>query len=398
MSAATRQVSIAQARRFILTKQGLMGERRFVGAAGALGYVKSAGCLQFDPVDVCGRSADIALAARVEGYDKSMLYDLLYGERALIDYFDKNLCILPVEDWPCFERMRARHRSWERSHAEIEGVRAQVRGEIERRGALCAADLDMPDKVHWYWSDTRLARAALEHMYFTGELAVHHKRGTIKYYDLAERLIPHDLLSSPDPHPDDDDYLHWLAIRRIGAVGLMWERASDAWLGMDGFDAAHRARAFERMRDEGSIVPLCVDGLRMPLYMRAEDEHMLDMCRAPIECAPRAELLAPLDCMLWDRRLIEALFGFEYRWEIYTPKEKRRYGRYTLPLLAGEELIGRADIACDRRKAMLHINGIWYEHGAPEGDTARAVEECFERFARFNGCTDICVGDGMDNM
>ena len=30
------------------------------------------------------------------------------------------------------------------------------------------------------------------------------------------------------------------------------------------------------------------------------------------------ELIAPLDCLMWDRRLIEALFGFAYKWEIYT--------------------------------------------------------------------------------
>ena len=229
---SARSLSREQARRLMLAKQGLWGPRRFRGERGVAEYVRSAGSVQFDPIDVCGRSAEIALNSRVEGFAKPMLADALYQRRELIDYFDKNLCIMPVEDWPCFERVRAAHRAWERSHAEIEGVRGRVRELIEERGPLCSADLDMPQKVSWYWSDTRLSRAALEHMYFTGELAVHHKRGGVKYYDLAERLIPREILLRPDPYPDEQEHLKWRALRRIGAVGLMWERASDAWLCM----------------------------------------------------------------------------------------------------------------------------------------------------------------------
>ena len=59
---------------------------------------------------------------------------------------------------------------------------------ITEKGSLCSADLDIPKKVGWYWSETKLFRAALEHMYFTGELAVHHKSGAIKYYD-GQRVI-----------------------------------------------------------------------------------------------------------------------------------------------------------------------------------------------------------------
>ena len=95
-----------QARRFVLRKNGLLGGHIFRGKAGALAYVRQAGCVQFDPIDVCGRNADLALNARVGGYRKQMLDDLLYRDRALIDYFDKQLAILPTEAWPYFARMR----------------------------------------------------------------------------------------------------------------------------------------------------------------------------------------------------------------------------------------------------------------------------------------------------
>ena len=42
-------------------------------------------------------------------------------------------------------------------------------------------------------------------------------------------------------------------------------------------------------------------------------------------------LLAPLDPLIYDRRLTSALWNFEYTWEVYTPPAKRKRGYYALP-------------------------------------------------------------------
>ena len=65
------------ARQFILAKQGLIGSYRFIGKGGACGYVRQAGCIQYDPVDVCGKNAELTLQSRVKGFKKTMLQDLL---------------------------------------------------------------------------------------------------------------------------------------------------------------------------------------------------------------------------------------------------------------------------------------------------------------------------------
>ncbi|MEE5991289.1 MAG: winged helix-turn-helix domain-containing protein, partial [Lachnospiraceae bacterium] len=67
-----------QAKQFILSKQGLIGQYRFIGKDGAYAYVRQAGCIQFDPVDVCGKNAELTLQSRVKNFKKKMLYDLLY--------------------------------------------------------------------------------------------------------------------------------------------------------------------------------------------------------------------------------------------------------------------------------------------------------------------------------
>ncbi|HIU47671.1 MAG TPA: YcaQ family DNA glycosylase [Candidatus Fimadaptatus faecigallinarum] len=373
----------------MLAHQGLVGEHRFAGEQGTLEYICRAGCVQYDPVDVCGRSADIALNSRVAGYRRSMLESLLYQRRELVDYFDKNLAIFAVQDWPYFARERARYAQNTRGGAELACACATVLDEIARRGALCSADIDLPGKVDWFWSATRTARAALEQLYFEGRLAIHHKRGTVKYYDLIERCLPADMVTAPDPLPDDEAHRQWRVMRRVGAVGLLWNRASDAWLGIPGLKAGERESAFAALCARGELTELEVEGVRWPLYMRACDEAELERALAG-ELAPRAELLAPLDAMLWDRRLVEALFDFEYRWEIYTPADRRRYGYYTLPLLYGEELTGRIELARGRTGGALELKGAWYEPGREPGVEARvALEGCLERFARFNDCAGV---------
>ena len=99
-------MTIQEARNFILLKQGLLGESRFTGKQGALDYVRQAGCIQFDPVDACGKNAELTLQSRVKGFTKQTLYELLYEDRKLVDYPDKNISIIPAEDWPYFERYR----------------------------------------------------------------------------------------------------------------------------------------------------------------------------------------------------------------------------------------------------------------------------------------------------
>ena len=105
------ELSRAQAVRFILSAQGLIGARRYSGKEGALAYVRRAGCIQYDPIDICGRNAELTLFSRVGGFRKSMLQSLLYRDRALVDYVDKELAIFPAEDWPCFSAYRAQSRA-----------------------------------------------------------------------------------------------------------------------------------------------------------------------------------------------------------------------------------------------------------------------------------------------
>ena len=389
-----------QARQFMLYKHGLLGEHKFIGKQGALDFVRQAGCIQFDPVDACGKNAELTLQSRIKGFTKQTLYDLLYSDRKLFDYPDKNLSIIPIEDWPYFERYRKASQEGGMQFEGLAELEDQAKSYIYDHGPVSSDELPIDGNIHWHssihWSgnwgsSSKASRSVLEQLYSTGELIIHHKKGTRKYYDLVEKHLPIELLNTPDPLPDEFEHQKWRILRRIGAVGLLWNRPSDAWLNIWGLKSEQRNQAFRELLDEGKILKVKVEDLKDTLFCRAEDLHIIETVIEKDDLKPRCELLAPLDCMMWDRKLIRAIFGFDYSWEIYTPPDKRKYGFYVLPLLYGESFIGRVEAIADRKSCTLTVKSIWYEDGIKQTQKLqKAIAECIKRFAKFNLCNNIC--------
>ena len=389
-------MTIGEARRFLLRKQGLLGAHRFIGKEGALAYVRQAGCIQYDPVDVCGKNAELTLQSRVRGFRKETLRELLYQDRSLVDYPDKELSIFPAEDWPYFKEYREKSYRHGRQFEGLRELEDRAAEYIRQHGPVSADTLPVEGEIFWHsavhWSgnwhkNSKAARSVLEQMYTDGRLVIHHKEGSRKFYDLAEKHLPARILTAPDPCPDRMEHIKWRILRRIGAVGMLPDRRSDAFLGIP-MTTEERERAFRELEEERRIVPVGIEGLQSPLYALADDQAMIgEILAGDAAFRPRCEFLAPLDPFLWDRKLIADLFGFRYSWEIYTPADKRRYGYYVLPVLYGERFAGRIEAAADRGEHLLRVRNIWYEDGIRVTKRMQnAVNAAVGRLARFNGC------------
>lgn len=389
-------ITLEQARRFILLKQGLLGDYRFIGKQGALDYVRQAGCIQFDPVDVCGKMAEITLQSRVKGFTKRHLDELLYKDRMLFDYPDKQLSIIPTENWAYYSRYRETARQGGQKFEGLKDFEVQTIEYIKEHGSVSSDELPLSGKMHWHshihWSgdwhgESAVSRSVLEQLYSTGELIIHHKKGSRKYYDLSEKYIPKEVLKASDPLPDDYEHQKWRIARRIGAAGLIWDRPSGFWNNVWGLTTEIRHQIFQTLKEEGTISELTVEGLKYTFYYLAEDAPILDQVLGGHDFKPRCEFIAPLDPFLWDKVLIRTIFGFDYSWEIYTPDEKRKYGAYVLPILSGDRFVGRIEAINDRKTKTLVVKNIWYEDGVRQTKKlSAAVDKCVKRFAKFNEC------------
>ncbi len=391
------QITKPQARRFLLIHQGLSPAFPFQGKAGILGYIRRVGCIQFDPLNIAGQNPDLVLQARIGDYRPAMLRALLYEERALLDGMDKVMSIYPVEDWPFFERWRAAaRRGPRRSKTAVEAAIPHVREAIARRGPLSSNELEIGETITWDWgTPSRLSRAVLEIMYLRGELVIHHKVHTRKYYDLAERCLPEELCKAPDPNPNEADYQDWHVLRRVGSVGLLWNRSGEVWLGMIGMQSGERRAALERLAAQGKLGQVSVEGITEPFYYRTQDQAVFEAALEQGDALPAIQLMAPLDNLLWDRRMLKALFDFDYTWEVYTPADRRHYGYYVLPVLCGDQFIARCEPVLDRKRGVLVMKNWWWEAGLRRDGQVEAASQAVERLAQVLGAEQV---EGMAKL
>jgi uncharacterized protein YcaQ len=207
---------------------------------------------------------------------------------------------------------------------------------------------------------------------------------TRKVYDLAQRHIPTEILSAPDPNPDEESFHDWYLLRRIGSVGLLWNRAGEVWLGTP-FNSPQRQEVLQRLLDQGHLLEVHVDGIADPVYLCSQDRPLLEAVISSNTPDPNhASFIAPLDNLLWDRRFLKAIFNFEYRWEVYKPVAVRQYGYYVLPVLYGDRFIARFEPVREKRSSTLVIKGWWWEGDATvTSEILSALKDCFNHFLAY---------------
>jgi len=107
------------------------------------------------------------------------------------------------------------------------------------------------------------------------------------------------------------------------------------------------------------------------------------------ECEDRVALLAPFDPVVWDRRRFECFWGWDYRFEAYTPPAKRRFGYYALPLLWRDDVIGWANAASVGGTLQVSVG---FAKARPRGAAfRRALEGEAAALATAVGAADFAI-------
>ena len=166
--------------------------------------------------------------------------------------------------------------------------------------------------------------------------------------------------------PEREQRRHKLLSRYRGNGLLGATGEYTLWAGTG--DAAMRTSLRDELVATGAIVPVAVEGLKGPRFVVGDEVPLLDAAEAEVAAGrpmdgAGAAFLAPLDPLAWDRDLLLRLWGFDYRWEVYVPAAKRRWGYYVLPLLYGDRFVGRIEPRIDRKTGTLRILGLWWEDG-----------------------------------
>ncbi len=369
------ELSASQARRVALHAQGF-GSKRPTGRVDRRHLRKvldHLGLIQIDSVNVLVRSQELPLFARLGAHPRDLIPKATAAGE-LFEYWVHEACHVPVEQRPLYGWMMEAHPRWQKMRefaAERPELISSVLDRLQSDGPLVASDLEMRDRPKGQWWDWDDGKYALEHLFRTGEVAaVRRPNDFARMYDLAERVIPAEVLNAPRPTEHDAKKELLVMAAKYHGVGT----AADL---TDYHRLAHTRTLLAELVEEGRLLSASVDGWTKPAYMHPD-------ARVPRWIRARA-LLSPFDPVVWFRDRAERLFGFHYRIEIYVPQPKRIYGYYVLPFLLGEELVGRVDLKADRKAGRLLVQGAFGEPGIDEAYVSSELRAELDLMATWLG-------------
>lgn len=360
-------IDITTARRLALAQAGLLSRRwsrlprRAAGGGrrarqAAHDIVRRFGYLQVDSVSVAGaRSHTLVMLSRLEGFAPHLGEDLLKPGEPLFEYWGHEASWLPIELYPIFgfRREEFRVHPW---WGDLLGEHPQLTDQLLRRisddGPLRSLDLEEKGRAGWW--DLGVSKKVLITLWSRGDLAIRQRSGFQRTYDLTERVIDD---AWRDREVDRGTALRTLLLKALDGHG---------WATQGTLAATWRLRrcrdelvaALEALREQGHIVPCQLvkdDGRKLKGWIRPQHLELGSQLRRLRPDRSRGVLLSPFDPVLWDRRRVDLLFGFEQLLEIFKPAPERRYGYYCLPVLSGEHLVGRVDLKAHRRNGTLQV-------------------------------------------
>jgi uncharacterized protein YcaQ len=392
-------INIDIARRFILGKQGLWPRRHWRGIEGTEQAMREMVYLQLDPLQIIARSHDIKLYGRVLDYTPGMWENITYEQRKFFDWGGW-LATRPMDELPHWRVVMRRERDGDTRIHGMGGDHAdaivEMRTILQERGIVSNRDFKMTKRKRTEsYRGRKDSALALYYLWRTGEVMTHHRENFERVYALTETVAPAHLIHESDEAEAD----RFLIKKDISFTGLSRvTRTSDSF---------HRGVPFEKVKPileamlaDGDVIEVKVEGWKFVHYALGSDAevlHMLSAGRVPQAWTPIATtttkevvFLAPLDPVS-ARGRAKVLFGFDYVWEVYKPKDKRKFGYYTLPVLWGDRLVARFDSKLDRTTNTFVILGFWLEDEALGQDEAfaEALARGFARFVTFLGASKL---------
>ena len=373
------ELTIVEARSLALAAQGFDKPRSKSksSTADAVEVIKKLGVIQIDSVNVLVRSQELPLFARLGDHDRNAI-NKATAQNKIFEYWGHEAAILPVEIQPLFRwKMNAartgkiKHWGLTSFYADNKAFVKRILKHVETNGPVTARELSTRTTKKSSWWDWDEAKTALEYLFLTGQL-MSCGRGSdfARIYDITERVLPSKILDTPTP--TENEARKQLLVRAAKAQGV-------ATL-TDLADYYRQKTAVikplvNELVEQGDLREVTVDTW-------VEKAFVHRSAKPPKKLYATA-LLSPFDSLVWCRPRNERLFDFHYRIEIYTPKEKRKFGYYVLPFMMNGELVGRVDLKADRANSKLLVQSLHTEKGIKRASISGALTDELRALANW---------------
>ncbi|CAB4767457.1 MAG: winged helix-turn-helix domain-containing protein [Actinobacteria bacterium] len=373
------ELTIVEARSLALAAQGFDKPRSKSksSTADAVEVIKKLGVIQIDSVNVLVRSQELPLFARLGDHDRNAISKAT-AQGKIFEYWGHEAAILPVEIQPLFRwKMNAartgkiKHWGLTSFYADNKAFVKRILKHVEANGPVTARELSTRTTKKSSWWDWDEAKTALEYLFLTGQL-MSCGRGSdfARIYDITERVLPSKVLNTPTP--TENEARKQLLVRAAKAQGV-----------------ATLTDLADYYRQKTAVIKPLVNELVEQGELREVtvdtwvEKAFVHRSAKPPKKLYATALLSPFDSLVWCRPRNERLFDFHYRIEIYTPREKRKFGYYVLPFMMNGELVGRVDLKADRANSKLLVQSVHTEKGIKRASINGALTDELRALANW---------------
>jgi len=384
------QLSLRQARRLAISGQLLDGISKLKpGKEGAAQVIEHLGYIQVDTIAVIERAHHHTIWTRVPSYQPAMLDELQAKDRRVFEYWGHAASYLPMEDYRFYllkmKTMLSNNPSWQKWADNNKKLLNHVLKRIQKEGPLGTSDFaDTRKKKRGAWWDWKPAKTALETLHITGELMVTARRKFERILDLSERVLPPNINTKL---PSQDEVARFAIRRALQAHGLATSREI--------INHIHIVKekmvndTLTDLIDSGEIIRIKIEGLDTECYAFAKIAETITKRFKNIDLL---HILSPFDNLIIQRDRINRLFDFDYQLECYKPPKQRIHGYFVLPILWGDEFIGRIDLKADRANKELIVRNLIIESDSKKVKTALpAIGKKLKALAVFNNAEEVRV-------
>jgi uncharacterized protein YcaQ len=360
------------------------------GKEGVAQTIEKLGYIQIDTISVVERAHNHTIWTRRPDYNQEMIQQLQANDRRIFEYWGHALSYLPMADYRYYiPRMRTYEdpvSKWDKQILKKFGhYMGPILERVRKEGPLSSKDFEHPAKTKkstdpW---DPNPTRIALNLLFFKGELMVSERRNFHRYFDIPERVLPEGTDTSV---PCDDDLGRFLVYRALSSYGIA--RLKEIQTHIDAPEKKIIEQSLSDLVEDGKVIPININQNRNSDYYALSTiiKKASSLKRKP----PQVFILSPFDNLIIQRDRTSRLFGFDYTLECYTPAAKRKYGYYVMPILWGEEFVGRLDPKADRKKKTLIIRSLLFEKGfKSSADFMSSFAGKLTDLACFNNCDKI---------
>jgi uncharacterized protein YcaQ len=385
-------ISLKEARFLALGSQMLLNAHSLKGKAGLLKVIEQLGYVQIDTISVVERSHRHILWTRLPSFDEKMLADLIDKDKKVFEYWSHAAAFVPMRDFR-FSLFRKRmfthyNKAWGKWANKNRKVIKYVLERIKAEGPLQSKDFEHPKKRGTWW-DWKPTKTALEYLFHTGKLMLKARKNFQKIYDLAERILPGNIITSEPTDEEHSEYLIMSALRANGIVTKS-EMVYQKFYSPPAFE-----KALNNLLNEKQIINVKVEKLKQEYYSTETELNKLNGLNNEILPAINhrqdlIHILSPFDNLVIQRKRLSDLFNFDYVVECYLPAQKRKFGYFCLPVLFGDKFIGRIDAKADRAANTFIVNNFFTEDGFKSSKkSGTEINGKIKKFSEFTGCENI---------